>query len=242
MRSRVAAYTPILRSRSIARTCQQSPVATGRRTRTAIPQRARPPIRRCWTPTYRRVGARPQHPHGSSMAAPSGPLRAGRLRRLRDRTRRAPVVGQSRTAAVLGVWPVLNVRPDDDQPAPGRTAATSLVRNAPPVRTYSLPTTRPAGKPARSAGQQRPRHGLVGLRVARQSGATERGTKPFGRRGVSATLRRTAGLARCGHRLVAACKRFAAGPSAESERSREQARPGVWPGALWFAGDLGNVL
>jgi hypothetical protein len=36
------------------------------------------------------------------------------------------------------------------------------------ARTCSLRTTRPAGKPARSAGQRRPRHGLLGLRVARR--------------------------------------------------------------------------
>ena len=34
------------------------------------------------------------------------------------------------------------------------------------ARTYSLPTTRPAGKPCPPAGQRRPRHGLLGLRVA----------------------------------------------------------------------------
>ena len=58
---------------------------------------------------------------------------------------REPVVGQSGTAAVLGIWPVLNVRSDDDALPRARSTTKSLVRSAPTVRTNSLPTTRPAG-------------------------------------------------------------------------------------------------
>ena len=85
-----------------------------------------------------------ERPPSSSMAAPSGPLSARPRRQLRDRTRREPVIGESWTVADKGIWPVMNLRPDDGQPATGSNRGHVVVRNATMARTDSSPTMRPA--------------------------------------------------------------------------------------------------
>jgi hypothetical protein len=109
-------------------------------------------------PSISRVGARRRHPPGRSMAAPSGPLRARPRRRLRDRTRRESVVGWSWTAAVVGVWPVLNVRPDDDHRAPGSNCG-NIVGKECAHGPDELLTHHASAQSLPPAGQRRPRQG-----------------------------------------------------------------------------------
>ena len=73
--------------------------------------------------TARRLGARSRCPPGSSMAASSGPLSAKTwLQVARQNAPGAcPIVADRSAQAALGIWPALNARLADDQPATART-------------------------------------------------------------------------------------------------------------------------